>query len=93
MNNQTTWLVIAGIIAITTITGLDVLFITADVTAQQPVILVEDSDPCRLITCGPGKIRAEAVGTNPLTENTICRCPNRAEYYDPLYQVSARRKY
>lgn len=93
MSNQTTWLIIAGIIAITTIAGLDVLFLMADVTLQQPLVLVEDSDPCRLITCGVAKIRAEAVGTNPLTGNTICKCPNRAEYYGPLYQVSAKRKY
>ena len=91
MNNQTLWMIIAGIIAITTIAGLDVLFLTADVTREAG--LVEDTDPCRLITCGPGKLRADPIGTDPLTGNTICRCPNRAEYYDPLYQVSARRKY
>ncbi|MBI4148698.1 hypothetical protein HY490_05385 [Candidatus Woesearchaeota archaeon] len=95
MTDQT-WLVIAGIVTIVAIAGLDVMFLTADATLDlqsPPFPLVEDADPCRLITCGPGMIHAAPVGTNPLTGNTVCKCPNRPEYMDPLYQISARRKY
>lgn len=91
MNNQTLWMMITGIIAISAIAGLDVMFLTAEATREAQI--VEDTDPCRLITCGPGKIRAEPIGTDSLTGNTICKCPNRADYYNPLYQVSATRKY
>ncbi len=99
MNSQY-WIIIAGIIAIAAISGLDVMFLTANAVQSFGVTivqLVEDEDPCRLITCGPAKIRAVPAGINPLTGNTICRCPNRPDYlseeYKPLYQVSARRKY
>lgn len=86
--SQVVWLalVVTGIVAVG---ALDVLFVTANI-AQPQVPLVVDEDPCRLVVCGPAKIRAFPSGLNPLTGNVRCKCPNHPEVY---YEVSPERKY
>ncbi len=91
--HASTWVIIAGIITITAISGLNVLFMTADASLQfqtTRIPLVQDDDPCRLVTCGPANIRAEPLGINPKTGNTLCKCPNRPQVYN---EISPRRKY
>ena len=91
--NTTTWVIIAAIITITVISGLNVMFMTADATLQfqeQKIPLVEDENPCRLVRCGPANIVAEPIGINELTKNVKCKCPNRPESYN---EISPTRKY
>ena len=92
-DHAATWVIIAGIITITAISGLNVLFMTADASLQlqtSRIPLVQDNDPCRLVTCGPANIKAELIGINPKTGNTLCKCPNRPQVYN---EISPRRKY